>query len=240
LVNLWPWFRSRASARHAVLKRNEECFAGFDPSRPIEDYEFVCFDTELTGLNPRRDEIVSIGAVRIRELRIVAGDNFFSYIQPNQNIPKNSTLIHRITPEQIKSAPMPEVILPEFVDFCGNALLIGHFVALDMAFVNKALRKHLGGAMCNPRLDSVRLAEAYHEHKGKQGRVGTKTELSYNLTKLALEYNLPMFEQHDALEDALQTAYLFLFLAKNLRAAGYGTLKEFFAAGRTAPSVFQS
>lgn len=240
MVNLWPWLRPRTSALHPALKRNEQQFVGFDSNRPIEDYEFVSFDTELTGLNPRRDEIVSIGAVRIKELRIIAGDNFFSYIHPNQNIPKNSTLIHRITPEQIKDAPMPEVILPEFVDFCGDALLIGHFVALDMAFLNKALKKHMGGAINNPRLDSVRLAEAYHEHKGKHGRVGTKTELSYNLTKLAVEYNLPIFEQHDALEDALQTAYLFIFLVKNLRSAGYGTLKEFFAASRPTPSVFQS
>ena len=237
MVSLWPWLRSRQSAKHSVLQRNEEHFVGFNPGKPIESYEFVSFDTELTGLNPRRDEIVSIGAVRIKNLRIVAGDNFFSYIQPTRNVPKNSTLIHRITPEQIKNAPPPDMVLPGFVEFCNGALLMGHYVALDMAFLNKALLKHMGGTICNPQVDSLRLAETFHEYRQKHYRAATKTELSYNLNKLALEYGLPIFEQHDALEDALQTAYLFIFLVKNLRAAGYETFKDFSLAGRTAQSL---
>ncbi len=129
----WPWTRTK---KHPILVENESFFSTFDQNRPIESYEFVSLDTELTGLNPRHDQIVSIGAVRIRNLRIVAGENFFAYVRPTRALPKDSTLIHRITPEQIKNAPGLDSVLPDFVRFCGQSLLVGHYVALDMAFMN--------------------------------------------------------------------------------------------------------
>jgi len=219
------------------LKENQESFEHFDSSLPIESYDFVCFDTELTGLNPRRDEIVSIGAVRIRNMRIQLGENFFSYVLPARDLPKDSTLVHRITPEQIKDSPDLQTVLPDFVKFCGGSLLLGHYVELDMAFVNRALRKQLGGAMHNPCVDSMTLAQVYHEttRKNRPGRV--KYSLSYNLGNLTREYGLPRLEQHDAMEDALQTAYLFIFLVRRLREAGYITLKDFFLAGKYSPII---
>jgi DNA polymerase III subunit epsilon len=231
----WPWPRRE---KHPILTRNEEWFSRFDQDQPVESYDFVSFDTELTGLNPRHDEIVSIGAVRIRNLRIVAGDNFFSYTRPNRSLPKDSTLIHRITPEQLTDAPDLATVLPEFVEFCGDSLLIGHYVNLDMAFVNRAGRRLLGGTLKNPCVDSMRLAQAYQEHQRRTnfGRVHVGT--SYNLAVLAREYDLPLFMQHDALEDALQTAYLFVFLVKRLKEAGYLTLKDIHAGGRIGPRMF--
>lgn len=229
----------RGLPTHPCLKENEELFKSFDQLKNIENYDFVSFDTELTGLSVRRDEIVSIGAVRIRGLRIVAGDNFFSYIQPTRELPKDSTLVHRITPEQIRRAPDAAEILPKFVEYCSDSLLIGHYVLLDMAFLNKALLKNLGGKMRNPSLDSVKVAATLYHQKGKDYRArGMKGQGTFNLNKLAVEHGLPLFEQHDALEDALQTAYLFLFLVKSLREAGYVTLKDFTLAGRTIPNVF--
>jgi DNA polymerase-3 subunit epsilon len=218
---------------------NEKRFKSFDQSGNIEDYDFVCFDTELTGLNVRHDQIVSIGAVRIRGLRIIAGDNFFTYIQPTRDLPKDSTLVHRITPQQIKRAPAAAEVLPEFVEYCADSLLLGHYVLIDLAFLNRALVKTLGGKIKNPSLDSVKIAAALHLHRQKHERaVGKKGQRAFNLNKLAVEHGIPLFEQHDALEDALQTAYLFLFLVKNLNQVGYKTLKDFLKAGTNIPDVF--
>jgi DNA polymerase III subunit epsilon len=225
---LWP-------EKHPVLRKNREYFKGFDRDKPIESYEFVSVDTELTGLNPTRDEIVSIGAVRIRNLRIVVGENFFSYVRPSGVMPKGSTLIHRITPEQIKTAPGLETVLPDFVEFCGSSLLVGHFVHLDLNFLNRACRKYLGGTMNNPYLDSMRLARAYNDQQGQPHYDGYNPGAPYNLTRLAEKYHLPLFAKHDALEDALQTAYLFLFLVQRLRQTGSKYLDDFVIAGRTFP-----
>lgn len=218
--------------RHPLIEENEKYFNSLDQNKYIEDYEFVCFDTELTGLNPRRDEIVSIGAVRIRGLRIVAGDTFFTYVRPTRLLPKDSTLIHRITPEQLKSAPDLEEILPEFVKYIGFAMLLGHYVQLDVTFLNRALKKHMGGIVRNPCVDSMKLARAHHEHRRRSERGYVSPYMSYNLGLLAKAYDLPTFEQHDALEDALQTAYLFLYLVNKLQQAGYVTLNDLYATGR--------
>ncbi len=221
-----------ARPKHRLIEENEKHFSSFDQNKYIQDYEFVCFDTELTGLNPRRDEIVSIGAVRIRGLQIVAGETFFTYARPKKPLPKGSTLIHRITPEQLKNAPDLEEVLPEFVKYIGSALLLGHYVQLDVNFLNRALKKHMGGIVRNPCVDSMKLARAHHEYRRRSERAYVSPYMSYNLGLLAKAFDLPMFEQHDALEDALQTAYLFLFLVNKLQEAGYVTLNDLYSAGR--------
>lgn len=233
----WSWLNLGERQKHPLIKANERYFGSFDQNKYIQDYEFVCFDTELTGLNPRVDEIVSIGAVRIRGLQIVAGDNFFTYVRPSQELPKDSTLIHRITPEQLKNAPDLAEVLPEFVKYFGSALLLGHYVQLDVNFLNRALRTHMGGVVRNPCVDSMKLAQAHQEYRRRSEHGYVSPYTSYNLGHLAKEYDLPMFEQHDALEDALQTAYLFLFLVNRLREAGYVTLNDLYDAGRIKPVI---
>ena len=133
----------------------------FDEGRPLEECDFVVLDTELTGLNPRRHEIISIGAVRVRNMRIVVGENFHTYVHAIKPSLNENTLIHRITPEQLEVAPGLEEVLPKFVEFCGASVLIGHYLQLDLAFIDKAVRKILGGHLHNPNIDCARLAQAH-------------------------------------------------------------------------------
>ena len=217
---------------HPALLRNRELFRDFDQGRDLTDYQFVVFDTELTGLNRRRDEIISIGAVKIINLQIELSQTFHCYVKPRNISPNEATLVHRITPEQLKNAPPMEEVLPEFLDFCGDALLVGHFVGIDMHFLNKATKKYLGGLVSNPSIDTMRLARGYKEAKCLDHFGGCDQSESYNLDYLTEEFNLPRFKPHDALEDAMQTAYLFLFLIKKLKSGGIRTLKELYLAGR--------
>lgn len=231
MVNLLKpatWF----AAPHPLIVQNREAFAGFDQSRPLTDYTFVVCDTELTGFDRKRDEIISIGAVLIRDLQIDLGATFHQYIKPTNMEHTRATLIHRITPQQLMAArPLAEV-LPDFVKFAGNSLVVGHFVTLDMEFLNRAARKVFGGTLSNPGIDTMRMAQGYrrvllgHYHE-EDGRT-----FSYILKDLAKEYHLPLFNSHDALADALQTAYLFLFLLKKFRKGGLLTLKDIYQAGR--------
>ena len=217
---------------HPVLEKNKKLFADFDQGRPLNEYTFVVCDTELTGLNKRRDEIISIGAVRIVNLQIELSQTFHRYIRPQNIDPNQATLVHRITPEQLKIAPPMEEVLPEFIEFCGDALLVGHFVGIDMHFLNKAARKTLGGMLSNPSIDTMRLARGYEEARCTDFYGGCDQARSYNLDDLSEEFNLPRFKPHDALEDALQTAYLFLFLIKKFKHGGIKSLKDLYLAGR--------
>jgi DNA polymerase III subunit epsilon len=232
------WSSRSKTPKHPALIANAKYFSNFDQSKPINEYDFVSFDTELTGLNPKYDQIVSIGAVRIRNLQIVAGENFYAYVKPSLELPKTTTLIHQITPEQIKDAPALEDVLPDFLEFCADSLLVGHFVSLDMAFLNKEAKKILGGPFHNPCVDSMKLAQTHHESQRKRGQSRFSPILSLNLGSLARQYDLPRFTEHDALEDALQTAYLFLYLVKKLSLEGFKTLKDYYMAGRIGPKVF--
>jgi len=225
---VFPWLRKP----HPALVKNRQLFADFNQGRPLNEYTFVVCDTELTGLNKRKDEIISIGAVRIVNLQVELSQTFHRYIRPKNVDPNQATLVHRITPEELKAAPPMDDVLPEFVEFCGDALIVGHFVSIDMHFLGKAARKSLGGMISNPSVDTMRLARGYEEAQCVDFYGGCDQSQSYNLDVLTEQFDLPRFKPHDALEDALQTAYLFLYLIKKFKHGGIKTLKDLYLAGR--------
>ncbi|MFH7325668.1 PolC-type DNA polymerase III [Desulfurivibrio sp. C05AmB] len=223
---------------HPLFAENWHHFKRLDQNLPLSAYEFVVFDTELTGLNRQRDEIVSIGAVRIRDLRIMVGDTFYVRVKPPKALPKDSTLIHRITPQQIEEAPSLAAILPSFISYCGRSLLVGHYVGLDVAFLNQACRRYYGAPVSNPCLDTMRLAQTYTEMQWRDYHDRFRMDLSFNLAALTSQYGLPRFTHHDAYEDALQTAYLFIFLVKKMHSQGIVTLKDLYNSGQAWRKIF--
>jgi DNA polymerase-3 subunit epsilon len=225
---------------HPALIANHAFFTDFDQGNPIEEYEFVVIDTELTGMNKRRDEVVSIGAVKIRNLQIQAGETFYSLVCPphHERQATESTFIHQIRPQELDNAPDIKTILPELIEFCGSALFVGHYIGLDTHFLNKAARKHYNCAIHSPCLDTIRLAQIFSEGNFMQRGNDARCHLSYTLTDLSHRFNLPLFPAHNALQDALQTAYLFIYLIKSLQDTGLVSLRDFFAAGRSWARVF--
>ena len=223
---------------HQIIQKNNTFFEKFDKSLPLQNYDFVVLDTELTGLNRKNDDIVAIGAVRIKNLQICCSETFYLLVKPEEKFHTDSTLIHRITPHELKKAENIEEVLPRFIEFCGEDVLIGHYAGLDIGFINRSAKKVLGGIIHNPCLDTMRLAMAYKEIQNGHYYDHYSSQSSYNLAALAREYGLPEFAQHDALQDSLQTAYLFLFLIKKMRRKGLHTLKDFLKAGRNWKIIY--
>lgn len=223
-------FRRKPS--NELLRRHEERFSHFDQDRPLTEYEFCVVDTELTGLSPRSDEIVSVGAVRIRELSITA-ESYYTLVAPKRELPKVSTMIHRITPGMLEDAPRLRQIFPDFLDFCGNALVVGHNIGLDMSFLNRASVDILGGKLRTPCIDTMRLAQIHQQELWENYYDQYDGQVSYQLYDLSERYGLPSFNQHNALYDAMQTAYLFLYLVKKLKDGGIKTLRDLYLAGRS-------
>ena len=215
------------------LDENNRLCRELDQNRPLTDYVYTVLDTELTGLSARKEEIVSVGAVRVRGLAIAPGESFSSLVRPNIPLPKVSTLIHRITPEAIALAPPLEEVLPGLVEFCKGTLIVGHHIGLDMSFLNRACRRHHGQPLANPCLDTMRMAMLWREKRSPSHYERFSLNISYVLTDLAEEFDLPRFTAHDALGDALQTAYLFVYLAKKIARNTPLTLKELFRAGQS-------
>lgn len=215
-----------------VLAANHAHFVRLDPETPLEQLTFAVLDTELTGLNPRDDEIVSIGAVRVRGMAIQAQDSFSSLVQPRRGVPKSATLIHGITPQQLEDAPRLRAILPELVDWLGGSLVVGHHVELDLGFLNPAVCDVFGAPLANPHLDTLLLARLYHAQTTRDAVEREAGHTRFALADLAAVYHLPRFPEHEALSDALQTAYLFLYLVRKLSGGGIRTLKDLQQADR--------
>lgn len=238
IMHLWPFTGGKDKKEHPVFTQNHSWFKDIDQNQPLECFNFVVFDTELTGLSSK-DEIVSIGAVHVRDLKIIAGETFYSYIKPHKiTDATDSTLLHRITPEQLVHAPALKDILPKFIEFCGPSLLVGHYVSLDVGFINQAAKKIFRSTIKNPCLDTMRLAQVYTETCWENYHDQFNLQVSFNLAELSKSYGLPAFSQHDALQDSLQTAYLFIYLAKKLKGQGLVTLKDLFNAGQNWKRIF--
>lgn len=218
---------------HPLITHNNRQFkGGAEYQRLLHEYDFVVFDTELTGFDRAQDEIVAIGAVRIRNLRIMCGETFYALVRPSERFHTKSTLVHRLTPQELIGASTMAEVLPRFLEFCGDAFLVGHFVRLDLEFINRATMKLLGGTLSTPYLDTMCLAMAYRNYQNGSYGDHFHPQGAYTLAALSSEFGLPSFLEHNALQDSMQTAYLFLYLIKKMRHQGLQTMQEYLVAGR--------
>ena len=132
--------------------------AGRNSSGPIADTPFVVLDTELTGLDERKDDIVSIGAVRMRGGRIELGGSFHELVNPTAVLDARSVVIHGITPSQVETRPPIDEVLAAFLAYAGDAVLVGHCLPVDLAFLNREARRVTGGPLRNRTVDTLSLS----------------------------------------------------------------------------------
>ena len=90
---------------------------------------YIAFDVETTGLNPLEDEILEIGALKVREGRVA--ERFMEFIRPTLSVPPAITALTGITDEMVAGARSRRQVVADFLDFCGDDILIGHNVSFD-------------------------------------------------------------------------------------------------------------
>ncbi len=185
----------------------------------LQDLAYVVFDTETTGLSPERDDVVQIGAVRIVNERLVAGEVIDTLVDPGRPIPPSSTRIHRIDDAMVRGAPGVEEACRRFDRFARGAVLVAHNAAFDVAM----LRKCGVAPFDHPVLDTVLLsAEIF----------GTEAEHTLDAIAARLGVEIPQAARHTALGDALATAEVLRRMLPMLRARGLTTFGDVVAAMR--------
>lgn len=162
---------------------------------------FVAFDTETTGLSPENNRIIEIGAVKFNSEGICGSYN--TLVNPQQPIPPEISTLTSITDSMVKSERKISEILPEFIDFAGDSILVGHNIQFDIRFLNAECLRHGFKTVKNDAIDTLMFSRwAFPELR------------KYKQTAMAEYFSLEIKEAHRAYDDAFVCGNLFLHLIR--------------------------
>ena len=176
--------------------------------KPV-DNEFVCFDCETTGLNPLEDDIISIGAVIIKNNTIVSSKKFVRFIKPETKLQVEAIKVHHIRECDLAEAEDIDTVIEEFLEFIGNRKLVGYYLEFDIAMINKYLKPKLGIKLPNKAYE---VSAIYHDYKIE---LIPQSNIDLRFDTILKELKIPSLGKHDAYNDAIMTSMMFLKL-KNI------------------------
>ena len=160
---------------------------------------YVCFDLETTGLDPLYNEIIEIGALKVRDGKVA--ERFMEFIHPQEEISPMITNLTGITNEMVANARPADAVISDFLEFCENDVLIGHNVGFDYSFM-KSGASNLGLTFEKFGIDTFKIAQRT-----------LKSLPSKSLSSLCEYYQIENKAAHRAYYDALATAKLYQTLA---------------------------
>ena len=214
------------------LKSQQDLKKSFDPKLSIGQVDFVAFDTELTGLDFKDDAIISIGAVKLRGATILPGKTFYRLVKPECELKRKSVVVHELTHSDLECAEDILDVVGDFVKFAGNAVLLGHFVHIDLNFVNKVLQQNFGVSLKNSAVDTATLHDWLYENDIHFARYHKGMTTQSDLFSMARKYGVEGGKSHNAFSDAYITAQLFQRFVSFLPECGVKTLKDLLKVAR--------
>lgn len=178
-----------------------------NPNTSIYYADFLAIDLEMTGLDPSNDDILEVAAVPIKNLELGKEDAFYSEIHPQKNIPAKSKAIHGLRGKELEKAPPLDSVLPQLFKIFTNRIIVSHNARIDLDFLRA--KSKIAGVMfpSNPSIDTISLAKTLHPNKKKPNLDELLAEFGYN----------PRKGTHNALDDALHTAQVFLKMVDALK-----------------------
>jgi DNA polymerase-3 subunit epsilon len=182
---------------HIDAVKNSKNYSNF------ENIRFVALDTETTGFDYENDRVLCIGAVAIKNNKILVSDSFEVYIQ-QEVFNKETVKIHGIRKNGNEVKVSEEEALISFLDYLDDAIIIAHHTKFDMTMINNALKRLKLGPIKSKQLDT--------NYIHKKVAVNDRNKKQYSLDDLCEIYNVKKHDRHTALGDALITAYIFIKL----------------------------
>ncbi|MBR2576833.1 MAG: PolC-type DNA polymerase III [Firmicutes bacterium] len=176
------------------------------------DSEFVVFDIETTGFSPVSDQIIEIGAVRVKDREVQ--ERFQTFVHASIPVPERITELTDITDKMLQDAPGIRDALTEFLRFCGDAVLVAHNSSFDMSFIREKAGK-FGMPFENREVDTLYLSRSL------------LTDLKrHNLAAVARHLDISQTHHHRADDDAWVASMILLKLMDILEEAGFSSLTE--------------
>lgn len=185
-----------------------------DLSTPLFDVPFCILDLETTGGSPTDCEITEVGAVKYRGGELLG--SFQTLVDPGLPIPPSITILTGITEAMVIDAPGIETVLPSFLEFLGDAVIVGHNVRFDLSFLNAAAVRLGYGRLENKAVDTASLARRLVRPEVRNLRLHT----------LAAHFRSPIAPIHRALEDAQATAHVLHALLERVGSLGVTNLDD--------------
>jgi DNA polymerase III epsilon subunit family exonuclease len=184
-----------------------------DKNTPVSRVTFVAFDFETTGLYADQHHIVEFGAVKFCNSQTL--ESFGQLVDPGRPMPADATRVSGITDAMLAGQPAIASVLPDFMRFIGDSVLVAHNAGFDLGFLRAALDRNGLGMPGNLVIDTQALA--------KKAFPGQK---SYSLQNLAAFLKLPPNQAHRAVDDSIMCMKLFLACANQLSFMGDISLAE--------------
>jgi DNA polymerase-3 subunit epsilon len=198
----------------------------------LDEVCYVVMDTELTGLDVKKDSIISMGAVKMTGGRIHIGKTLEHMVSPETSLTRASVLVHGITPSDLENKPAIAAVLEEFRNFCEGCVVVGHFVSLDLAFLNRECRRLGLRSIDQPAIDTWRLYTWIQNQTDAAARDFRDCGGESDLFTLAKKYGIPVMKAHQALGDSFVTAQLFQRFLGILPGLGVRSVKELLRIGK--------
>jgi DNA polymerase-3 subunit alpha (Gram-positive type) len=168
----------------------------------LRSTSYIVFDVETTGLSVVNNQLIEIAGVKIDNGKEV--DRFARLINPHVPIPYHITQLTHIDDSMVKDAPTIEEVLPEFITFIGDAVLVAHNARFDMGFLYAACRKQGIMEPTNPVLDTLEL-----------GRILFPTMKNHRLNTFADKYKVSLDNHHRAVDDAVALGGILMGMIKD-------------------------
>jgi DNA polymerase III subunit epsilon len=197
-----------------------DCFArSWGGQSPAEEVRFVVLDTETTGLDPRRDRLITIGAVAVRAGEIVLADSFEAMLRVAYN--NASVTVHGVTREEASAGFEEPEALALFLPYLRDGVIVGHHIRHDVETLSAACERHFGLALRNRAIDTMDLTL----HLQKDGAFAAGGVINgFSLDALCEFFGVAPHDRHTAGGDAFITALIFLRLLHAGRRVGRTTL----------------
>ncbi len=194
----------------------------------IRDIRFVVLDTETTGLDPAKDQILSIGAVAVRNQQIWVSDRFEAFL-PQDELDNTgeaeAVAVHGILGKHANSEQATAEILIDFLSYLKGSIFVAHHAAFDFGILQTAYDRYLDGMLLNKTLDTAHLARRLDDPMGRK-MMGPQEAKQFSLDHLCQRFNIPIEARHTASGDALLTAILLVKLLARLDARGISSWGE--------------
>ncbi|MCK6265087.1 3'-5' exonuclease [Vibrio sp. ZSDE26] len=198
-----------AQAKHPVLKRFYEQPIP-EGTSSMSEVEFLAVDFETTGLDPKKDDIITVGLVPFTLNRIYLNRARHWTVRPRKQLNDDSIVIHGITHNDIIDAPDLTEVVEEILDCIAGNILVVHYNRIEREFLDKALRSRFNEGIQFPVIDTMHIESNIQAlwAGGFWNMLKGKKPQSVRLGKSRERYGLPPYTPHHALTDAIATAEL--------------------------------